>query len=585
MNTLRGTATDLAPVRSNFGFAPGGRRMACVRTRGRDTAFEVWDFDSGTARLRHEEPSAGRAGQAQPLGDDRVLLLPKSGERRPLTLLERDGRRRVLHEPTALGGYLLPGPDSSSLGLLITHESAAESVVWRVGDRGAEAVVRLPGAASGGVWLDARRELLAVNLTSAPGVRDGVLVDLRQRCWRTLLSLSPDSSDRVIAFHPATGLLVVETNAGGPERFGWARLDGANTVRFPDSLRTSEHRHTALAVDPSGNRILVQRYSGAVSTLHVYRPDHDRLEPLAIPAGVTRGPAQWSRHGIRLPFTSPTQPTTLLTIAPRRQPSVLPGDAGPRDWAGAELVPLNAAAGEVEAIVYGSDWARADRLVLALHGGPLSSWRMEFEPLFQDLTAAGICVVAPNYRGSTGYGRAHLDPVIGAWGGPDLDDVVAIAADLGSKRAGLPPPMVLGVSYGAFLALLAASAAPHMWSACVALAPLLSGARLHSAGAPWVGRRAAKLGALEEIDDDLGTRDVLRLCPSISAPLLLMHGTDDEVIPVEQSRALRNRLLESGAADRLDYRELPAGHHEVVTGRSGEVRDAVTRFCGSWGRA
>ena len=583
MNALRTAATDQAPIRTNFGFAPGGKQAACVRTQGSDAVFEVWGFGPGTAKLLHEE-SADCGGQAQPLSDDRVLLFPNASEHHPLTLLERDGTRRVLHEVTALGGHLLPYPDASALGVLIARETAAESVVWRVTEQGAEPVVRLPGAASGGVWLDAGRELLAVNLGTAEGVRDGVLVDLRQQRWRTLLSLSPNSNDRIVDFHPGTGLLVIETNAGGGHQLGWARLDGANAVRFPAPLHASGHRHTALAIDPHGKRILVQRQSGAVSTLHVYCPREDSLEPIALPAGVTRGRAHWSRNAIRVPFTSPTQPATLLTITPREPPSVLPGDVLPTDWVGADLVRLNAAAGPVEAIVYGDEWVRAEHLVLALHGGPLSSWRMEFEPLFQDLAAAGISVVAPNYRGSTGYGRDHLDPVVGAWGGPDLDDVVAIAADLTAKRAGLPLPIVLGVSYGAFLALLAASAAPQMWSACVALAPLLSGARLHTAGSPWVGHRAAKLGALEEIEDDLGTRDVLRLCPSLAVPLLLMHGADDDVIPVEQSRALRGRLVESGHAG-LVYRELAAGHEDVVTGRSAEVRDTVTRFCDRWGRA
>ncbi|WP_249123852.1 alpha/beta hydrolase family protein [Saccharopolyspora erythraea] len=577
------TATGSAVVRSNFSFAPGGRHAACVRTRGAESVFEMWGFDSGAARLLRQEPAPHRGAQAQPLADGRVLLFPNSSEPHELVLLDPEGGRRVLKRVHAVAGYLLPHPTSSALGVLVARESACQSAIWRVTDAGAELVLRLPGWVSGGVWLDPRLELLGANLTTGQGRCDGVLVDLGRRRWRTILSLSPESRDSIVACHPGTGLLVIETNAGGHHRLGWARLDGANAVSFPERLDEDGLRHRALAIDPPGKRVLVQRQRGAVTTLHVYTPHDDQLRQLAIPTGVTRGRAHWSTAAIRVPFSSPTKPTTLLTITSCEETSYLPDDGAGGEWVDAELVRLSAAAGGVEAIVYGRDWLRSDRLVLALHGGPLSAWRMQFEPLFQALASAGVAVVAPNYRGSTGYGHEHLSPVLEAWGGPDLDDVVAIGADLGSLRADLPRPMVLGVSYGAFLSLLAASAAPKLWSACVALAPLLSGARLHSASAPWVGHRAMRLGALSEIDDQLGARDVLRLCPEISVPLLLMHGTDDDVIPVGQSRELRDRLLESGCTD-LTYQEVPGNHHEVVTGVSAVVRSTVARFCRTWGR-
>jgi len=220
---------------------------------------------------------------------------------------------------------------------------------------------------------------------------------------------------------------------------------------------------------------------------------------------------------------------------------------------------------------------------VALHGGPLSSWRFEFAPLFQCLAQAGVAVVAPNYRGSTGYGDEHLRPVIDNWGGPDLEDVIHLGRSLDSERGHrqLPKPVVLGASYGAFLALLAASHEPEFWSACVALAPFLSGPSLHNCADIAVRNRIEQLGGLKRIDDAIGSRDVLRVCTSLSAPLLLIHGRRDETIPVEQSRLLRQRLSELGRTEGVDfeYLEVDSNHEEVAMVWPKVLRRKVVSFC------
>jgi dipeptidyl aminopeptidase/acylaminoacyl peptidase len=249
----------------------------------------------------------------------------------------------------------------------------------------------------------------------------------------------------------------------------------------------------------------------------------------------------------------------------------------------AELVELPGPAGAIEAIAYGGrDWRLREHLVVALHGGPLSSWRFKFEPLFQCLSAAGVAVVAPNYRGSTGYGEQHLRAVFDGWGGRDLDDVRALGLSLRKDRESrqLPRPVVLGMSYGAFLALLAACREPELWSACVAMAPFLSGPRFHESASDVVRQRIEHLGGLNPIDDALGPRDVVQVCASLSAPLLLTHGTRDETVPVAQSRMLRRRLLELGRAEDVDfeYVEVETDHSGLFDGQEALIQ-RVVRFC------
>jgi dipeptidyl aminopeptidase/acylaminoacyl peptidase len=248
------------------------------------------------------------------------------------------------------------------------------------------------------------------------------------------------------------------------------------------------------------------------------------------------------------------------------------------------LIQLKGPAGAIEAIVYGGpDWRQCAHLVVALHGGPLSSWRFRFEPLFHCLSAAGIAVVAPNYRGSTGYGDEHLRAVIGNWGGPDLQDVLDLGRSLAKDRGShqLPRPVVLGASYGAFLALLAACHEPQSWSSCIAIAPFLSGPRFHQSANVAVRRRIEQLGGLRQIEDAIGPRDVLQACASMSVPLLVMHGARDETIPVEQSRTLRHRLLELNRTEDVDfeYAEIDSDHAALVLGQRPECNQQIVRFC------
>jgi dipeptidyl aminopeptidase/acylaminoacyl peptidase len=253
-------------------------------------------------------------------------------------------------------------------------------------------------------------------------------------------------------------------------------------------------------------------------------------------------------------------------------------------WAKAELIELPGPAGPIEAIAYGGPgWQSCPHLVVALHGGPLSSWRFDFDPLFQCLAQAGAAVVAPNYRGSTGYGDEHLRAVVDNWGGPDLEDVLHLGRSLRNERGRrqLPMPVVLGASYGAFLALLAASGEPQLWSACVALAPFVSGPSLHGCADIAVRDRIEQLGGLKRVSDTLGPRDVLQACTSLSAPLLLIHGKKDDTIPVEQSRLLRRRLAELGRTEGTDfeYLETNGGHKEVAVAWPNDLRQKIMSFC------
>jgi pimeloyl-ACP methyl ester carboxylesterase len=597
------TSSEAALVissRFNFTFSPNGRYGVCLRTTDEDLALEHWTLASTQACAQTiSDIVVDRETHALPLDDGRILLLQRDArsisERCTLTLLRPQADRLWRHQlgeiPALLGGYLLPSPGSAHLGFVITCDELEQSTIWRLSTSPPQisAIMRVPGVLSGGVWLDGNGDVLAANLTCRSSRSSGILVSCSQQSWRRIWSISETSDDRIVHYSPHSKVLVVTTNATGEERLGWGRLDEETvTVRFPEALHRPGYVRKALALDDRGKRLLVHEVAGSVSRLFVYTPSDNRLEPLIGPPGIIWPPASWAGDVIRLRFSDPSQPPTLATVQlgtkPRWSFSRDCELESQRVWAEAELIELQGPGGPIEAIVYGGpSWRQCRHLVMALHGGPLASWRFEFDPLFQCLAAAGIAVMAPNYRGSTGYGDEHLRAVLRNWGGPDLDDVLALGRSLEDerRRLQLPQPVVLGVSYGAFLALLAACNAPQLWSACVALAPFLSGPSLHKSAGVAVRSRIEQLGGLKRIDDVSGPPDVLQACESLSVPLLLIHGTSDDTIPVEQSRMLRRRLVELGRTEGFDfeYLEIDSDHTGVAVAWPKLLRQRVVHFC------
>ena len=464
--------------------------------------------------------------------------------------------------------------------------------------------------------------------SSAPTVKT-VVLDLATGAVSPFLELAPGSNDRLVAADPESGLILVRSDAPGQDRLGWGVLGEDQPLRFPDCLHRTREFLRPVAIEPgraglpaSEQRVALQGDWGAGSTLATWRPSSGQLETLPVPAGRLGGVGHWSAAGLRLPYSSPDHPAGIATVqvdrllagppeaeepvptmplrlAPlqggaagmgsvirilpsprslregrlraasgwRLDGSAAPGDGG--RWHGARAVELAGAAGPMEAVVYGGDtWLTAQHLVVALHGGPADAWRLEFDPALQRMAGEGLAVVAVNQRGSTGYGVEYAQAPQNAWGGPDLDDVLALLMSVSGQRAalGLEPASLFGVSYGAFLALLAACSAPEQVARCAVVAPFLSGPRLLAEAGPAVQALTQRLGGTHEPEDGSGARDVLRMCHRLTAPLLVVHGDRDEVVPVSQSRTLRQELLRMGHTESADFRyvEAAGAGHEVL---------------------
>lgn len=501
------------------------------------------------------------------------------------------------------------------------------TTVWLIRADGSEPaqIAELPGLHGGGVWLDRSGRLLALDRV-AEGTVKSVVLDLELGITTPLLEITEGSNDRLVLFDPDTRFGMVRSDAPGADRLGWGVIGGSEPLRFPDCLHVAGMFLQPIALaprtaeEPGSLRVALQIDRGAGSALALWQPGGG-LEPLPVPAGRLGAVGDWSAAGLRMPYSAPDHPAALATLevdtllgqGPDTVPSTVPlplqlaplagtghtgpatGPAGagpvrhargtpagwrldasaaPSDggcWNPAQSLELAGPSGPVEAVVYGGDtWLSTPHLVIALHGGPADAWRLEFDPALQRMAGDGLAVLAPNQRGSTGYGTEHAMAIRGAWGGPDLEDVLHLLEGVAGQRSalGLEPPALFGVSYGAFLALLAtAHAAPGQVARCAVAAPFLSGARLLAEGAAPVRALAGRLGGDRPLEDARGPRDVLRLAHRLTAPLLILHGDRDEVVPVSQSRTLRHELLRLGRVEGTDFgyvEAVGAGHEMLV---------------------
>ncbi|MFD0330759.1 alpha/beta hydrolase family protein [Streptacidiphilus monticola] len=206
--------------------------------------------------------------------------------------------------------------------------------------------------------------------------------------------------------------------------------------------------------------------------------------------------------------------------------------------------------------------------------GPADAWRLEFDPTLQRLAAAGSRSSRPTSAAARATASRTPRPC-GGLGRPGPGRRARAAGEHRGQREslGLDRVALFGFSYGAFLALLAACTVPEHVARVAAVAPFLSGARLAAEAGPEVRTAAERLGADQEPPDGRGPRDVLALLDRLAAQLLVVHGVQDDVVPVGQSRLLRQELLRLGRVE---------GGLHLRRGRGRRPRRAVGRGAPLW---
>ncbi len=318
------------------------------------------------------------------------------------------------------------------------------------------------------------------------------------------------------------------------------------------------------AVDWTGRSLLVAWNEAGVSRARLHDPvSGDGALDVPLPGDGVASGFRFSRDGRRLAFaySSPLVPGDVwcyeLDRGALERLTTSPCPVDTSTFVDAETAVATSFDGlEIPLFVFRPRSASAAApapVVVVLHGGPESQYRPSFAPLTQYLVANGFAVVAPNVRGSTGYGRSfqHLDDRERR-----MDAVADLAAvhefiarqpELDERRAAL-----YGASYGGYLVLAGLAFQPDRWAAGVDIVGISDLVTFLENTAPW--RRAFRereYGSLAQDRDLLRELSPINHVDAIRAPLFLVHGANDPRVPVDEANQIHDALQARGVTSEL----------------------------------
>lgn len=209
--------------------------------------------------------------------------------------------------------------------------------------------------------------------------------------------------------------------------------------------------------------------------------------------------------------------------------------------------------------------------LLLVHGGPFSAYTWAVFDEAQVLAGAGYAVVMGNPRGSAGYGVDHGRAVVGAMGGPDVDDVLALLeaalarADLGldAERTG-----VMGGSYGGWMSATLTTRTQRFAAAVVERGYLDATSFVGASDIGWFFTPALHGSAAAMVEQSPMTH-----VGAVRTPTLVIHSEQDWRCPVEQGHRWFATLRLAGVEARMLV--FPGEGHELT--RSGRPRHRVAR--------
>lgn len=386
---------------------------------------------------------------------------------------------------------------------------------------------------------------------------DGSLAAITDRSgWWNLVRIAPEGGE-------PEALLAAERETGGPL---WV-LGTRWYLPLPDGrilLTSTFGSERQLLLDPADGRVTILRTDRSGTSWEDLRDGRALLidQSAADPASL------WE-------LDLPASTFTLL----RSGVEGLPLDVFPE----AELVEIDG----VHAVLYrprNPDFTAPEGtlppFVAFVHGGPTAQAGVRVNPGYAYYTSRGIGVVDVDYGGSTGYGRAYRERLNGAWGVVDVEDVVTVVRGLAER--GLADGSRLAIEGGSAggWTVLAALTRTDAFAAGVSRYGVADAVALatdtHDFEARYMDGLIGPYPAAAELYRE---RAPISHVDGLSAPVLLLQGLDDKVVPPAQSRLFRDAL----AARHIPHAliEYPGEGHGF-RGREAQIssREAALSFYG-----
>ena len=514
----------------------------------------------------------------------------QSGEQTPLT-----------DKPTGVGGGgVLPGGE----GVVWFDDHDGDEVGGYVvtpfgGGATAPLVAGLEEGWSSGLAL--RAERLAVGVAGRDGfrlrcgTRDGAILVYQSEQPASVAGLSRDAALLAVShaehgdvLHPSlkvldasSGEVVADLHDGDGNTVvaaGWSRRRGDQRLAIladrtgrtrPEVWDVGSGQRRALTLDLPGEvwvadwlpdaegLLLAHDHLGRTELWH-YDLRRDSAQRLQLPPGNVAGARVRDDGALWYAFTSSADSPVARrrsSLSDAEGDDVLltaPGQAAPGGRSYRSLHYDNGVGHRVHAFLATPDeeefgpapWP----LVVDAHGGPTAQTEDTYDPFVQAYVDHGYAVLMPNYRGSTGYGKAWQDALEGDPGLPEITDLLAGRDHAVAQGFADPDRAIIeGASWGGYVALLAAGRQADSWACAVGVVPVADYVAAYEDESPELQRFDASLfgGTPEEVGDLYRDRSPITWVDQVRCPVLIITGRNDSRCPLRQVEryveALRRR--------------------------------------------
>ncbi len=384
--------------------------------------------------------------------------------------------------------------------------------------------------------------------------QDLFLVDVKSGKARHLTPHKGAEQYHAPHFAPDGRSIYCVSTAGGRDLAGLARLDiGTGKITW---VATPEHEVDSALVSPKGRWLAWLVNAGGKSELLLRDLGSGKtLSAPGLPLGVAGG-LEFSRDDSRLAF---------VFNGPRHNSDVWLWDLpGGKPAAKLRQLTFSSRAGipfaklvEPTLVHYRTfdgrkvpAWwyppatpPRAGKLppvVVYPHGGPESQTRASFNPLFQFFCRHGYGVLAPNVRGSSGYGTAYMNLDNTTRRMDSVKDLAHAAYWLRDEKKGDPKRLaVYGGSYGGFMVLAAVTNYPDLWAAGIDVVGICNFVTFLEKTGPYRrAHREAEYGNLREHREFLEKISPIRRVDKIRCPMMVIHGANDPRVPIGEAEQI-----------------------------------------------
>lgn len=184
------------------------------------------------------------------------------------------------------------------------------------------------------------------------------------------------------------------------------------------------------------------------------------------------------------------------------------------------------------------------------HGGPQAQDSTGYDDFSQFLASRGYVVIQPQFRGSEGKGKAWEKAGHGEWGGKMQDDVSdAVLWAISNGWVDKNRVCIAGASYGGYAALAGATITPELYACAISLAGVSDLGTMQAYANSMTSSLSyweKHMGLTRFDTEKIRAKSPAYLAKNVRGPILLIHGKDDTVVPLIQSRQMAKALKEAG---------------------------------------